>query len=53
MVPLYEKLFNLVFDTGIVQEAWLVGHIKPIYKNKGSEGDPHNYRLIYFVELPG
>jgi hypothetical protein len=42
MVPMYEKLFNLVFGTGIVLEEWLVGHIKPVYKNKGSEGDPHN-----------
>ena len=46
MGHLYEKLLNLVFDTGIVPEAWLIGHIKPIYKNKGNESDPQNYRPI-------
>lgn len=44
MIPLYVKLFKLVFDTGIIPEGWLVGTIKPIYKKKGSYADPQNYR---------
>ena len=27
MLPLYEKLFNVVLDTGILPEAWLIGNI--------------------------
>ena len=53
MGHLYEKLFNLVFDTGIVPEAWLIGHIKPIYKNKGNESDPQNYRPITLLSCLG
>ena len=28
-VDIYEKLFNLIFDTGIIPESWLLGTIKP------------------------
>ena len=31
----YEKLFNLIFESGIVPESWLIRNIIPIYKNKG------------------
>jgi predicted nucleotidyltransferase len=31
-VDIYEKLFNLIFDTGIIPESWLLGTIKPFYK---------------------
>lgn len=34
-LPIYEKLFNLVFDSGVIPSAWLKGTICPIYKNKG------------------
>jgi hypothetical protein len=27
-VDIYEKLFNLIFDTGIIPESWLLGTIK-------------------------
>ena len=39
-VDIYEKLFNLMFDTGIIPESWLLGTIKPFYKNKGNTNDP-------------
>jgi len=34
-INIYEKLFNLIFDCGIIPESWVIGKIKPIYKNKG------------------
>ena len=46
MVPIYIKLFNLVFDSGIIHESWTCEVIKPIYKNKESPEDPSNYQPI-------
>ena len=34
-LPIYVKLFNLVFDNGVMPDVWIAGIIKPIYKNKG------------------
>ena len=42
MTTIYVKLFNLIFDTGIVPESWTIGNIKPIFKNKGSPREPSN-----------
>ena len=44
MLPLYCKLFNIIFDTGIIPESWSLGTIKPIFKNKGDPKEPENYR---------
>ena len=33
-IPIYEKLFNLILDTGMFPEQWSTGTIKPIYKIK-------------------
>ena len=30
-IHIYEKLFNIIFDTGILPQSWLNGIIKPIY----------------------
>ena len=46
MLPVYVKLFNIIFDTGLVPESWLLGNILPIYKNKGDIQNPGNYRHI-------
>ncbi|MCG8033764.1 MAG: reverse transcriptase family protein [Candidatus Thiodiazotropha taylori] len=46
LLPLYMKLFNTIFDSGILPESWLEGKICPIYKNKGAQSDPENYRPI-------
>ena len=43
---LYVKLFNLVFDSGLIPEAWSIGKIIPVYKQKGKTSDPSNYRPI-------
>ena len=45
-LPVYEKLFNIVFDSGILPDAWLEGTIRPIYKNKGDSALAQNYRPI-------
>ena len=53
MVPIYIKLFNIVFDSGIIPESWTCGVIKQIYKNKGSPEDPSNYRPITLLSCIG
>ena len=45
----YEKLFNLIFESGIVPESWLIRNIIPIYMNKGDSNDPNNFRPITIV----
>ena len=45
-LPIYTKLFNLVFDSGIVPNSWLIGIIKPLFKNKGDPNNLDNYRAI-------
>ena len=53
MQQLYVKLFNFVFDTGIVPEEWSLGKIIPIYKQKGETNDPSNYRPITLLSCMG
>ncbi|MCG8112934.1 MAG: reverse transcriptase domain-containing protein [Candidatus Thiodiazotropha taylori] len=52
-LPVYETLFNKVFDSGILPTAWLEGSITPIYKNKGDSSDPVNYRPITILSCLG
>ena len=51
--PILVNLFNLVFDTGIIPEAWTLGMIQPIFKNKGNASDPSNYRPITLISCLG
>lgn len=53
MMPIYVKLFNLVFDSGIVPHNWLLGDILPIYKHKGDIKSPENYRPITLLSNLG
>ena len=53
MIPIYQKLFNLILDTGIVPESWTCGVIKPIFRNKGDPSDPSNYRPITLLSCFG
>ena len=53
MSPIYVKLFNIIYDTGIVPDSWTQGSIFPIYKNKGSENLPENYRPITLLSCFG
>ena len=53
MISIYSKLFNIVFDTGIIPESWLTGIIRPVYKHKGKVDDPDNYRAITLISCLG
>ena len=53
MIPIYTKLFNLIFEFGLMQESWSVGTIKLIYKNKGDPKLPENYRPITILSCIG
>lgn len=46
LLGIFTKLFNIVFDKGIVPEDWTNGFICPIYKNKGDPASADNYRGI-------
>ena len=45
-MPLYSKLLNIIFETGILPDTWLEGRIRPIFKNKGDKSKPENNRPI-------
>ena len=53
MIPVYLSLFNYVLDRGIFPDSWLNGVILPIYKGKGIESDPNNYRPITLLSCLG
>ena len=53
MKNFYLKLFNLIFDSGVFPSSWAEGLIVPIYKKKGSKGDPNNYRGITLLSCLG
>ena len=52
-LPIYIKLFNIVFYSGIVPDSWSGGDILPIYKNKGNVNSPENYRPITLLSCLG
>ncbi|MCW4343354.1 MAG: reverse transcriptase family protein, partial [Candidatus Thiodiazotropha endolucinida] len=47
------KLFNIVFESGYVPTSWSTGNIIPIYKQKGDQTDPSNYRPITLLSCLG
>lgn len=52
MAPIYVKLFNIIFNAGLVPESWSLGEILPIYK-KGNAKLPENYRPITLLSCFG
>ena len=53
MLTTYTKFFNLVFFSGVIPEAWTLGIIKPLFKNKGDQSNPGNYRGITILSCLG
>jgi hypothetical protein len=48
VLPVYIKMFNCIFSSGIVPDSWLLGNIKAIYKNKGDLLNPKKFALLPF-----
>jgi uncharacterized protein YeeX (DUF496 family) len=46
ILPVYIQMFNCIFSSGIVPDSWLLGNIKPVYKNKDDSLNPNNFRSI-------
>ena len=53
MLPIYVSFFNLVRKTGIIQESWIEGIIRPIYKKNGDPNNPENYGPITILSCFG
>ena len=53
MLHVFCKLFNIVFESGIVPCCWTEGVICPIYKNKVDANNPYNYRGITVISCFG
>ena len=50
-IHVYVKLFNLIFDTGIIPDSSTIGVIKPIYKSKGETKNPRKLSSNYIIKL--
>jgi hypothetical protein len=50
-LPVYLKLFNCIFDSGIIPESWLTGNVKPIWQQACLEcyfgGSLQNVHFVY------
>jgi len=53
LLPVLMVMFNKVLESGQIPEAWALGNIIPIFKNKGSNTDPSNYRGITLLSCMG
>ena len=47
------NIFNIVLQSGHMPHEWVIGIIKPIYKNKDDINDPDNYRGITLLSCFG
>ena len=53
LLPVYVKIFNIIYDKSTVPSSWTTGIIKPIYKQKGNKQEPDNYRPITILSCLG
>ena len=52
-LAIYKKLCNVVFNSSIIPESWLIANINPTYKNKGDKMDPKNFCPITILSCSG
>ena len=52
-LPLLEKLFKTILQKVVIPDEWVEGAITPIYKKKGAETDPSNYRGVALLSCMG
>ena len=53
LMPVFVKIFNIVFESGIIPDCWSEGSICHIYKNKGDPASADNYRGIAILSCYG
>ena len=53
MIDIWVKLFNRILDSGEIPSDWSTGIIITLYKGKGSQLDPNNYRGITLLSCVG
>ena len=53
LIVIMLKFFNDILNSGIVPELRCIGLIMPLYKNKGGQFDPDNYRGITLLSCMG
>ena len=53
LLSLFTKVFNIILCSGKTPDEWSIGIIKPIYKKKGPDDDPSNYRGITILSCFG
>ena len=53
MSPVFVIVSKIIFDSGIMPDAWTVGNIIPIYKNKSDTQKSENYQPILLVSCLG
>jgi hypothetical protein len=50
---IYVKLFNVIFESDIIPEQWLLENIIPVYQHKGSKVDPTMIRPVTIINCFG
>ena len=53
LCPLYVKLFNKIFDSGVFPAEWLTGTLVQLYMKKGDIHEPSDYRDITLLSCMG
>ena len=53
MLPIFVKLFNIVFESGVIPDLWSVGIICSIYENKGDAANTDHYSGIPILSCYG
>ena len=53
MLEVLVRFLNIILDTGVVPTEWCIGIIIPIFKNKGENTNPDNYRGITLLSCLG